>query len=408
MQQVISCGYPYNYDNVNTTYTLLCPGGAFVFTTESAIIQSVVSAPGTISKLYFKLTAAPGAGKSVTFTVRKNGIDTSLSVTISGTDTTGSDLVNSIAVSAGDLLSVKCVPSGTPTASQPKWSIMFTGTNAKESNLFSGGYTSTSLTYYFHAFGGLTGEASGTEADAYQVIPTAGTLRDLYISLDVDPGTSPDAYSFTLRKNGVNQSLTVTITADNKTGNDVSNTVSVSPGDYIDIMCVPLNSPATACYVNLSMTFVADVDGESLILGGTYDDLSASATEYNALLTSVANDLWSATESANQDLGQVCVLRKLYVKLSGTAGSAKGYTFSVRKNSASPAGTLSVSITGASDTTGNDVSNSVSVANGDVLNLMVAPLSSPTVRDAYWGLVCYIAPPVSILSAPVCFDMAVV
>ncbi len=104
------------------------------------------------------------------------------------------------------------------------------------------------------------------------------------MSLSADPGTDPDAYTFTLRKNGADTGLTCTIVADATTGNDTTHTVSVVAGDVLTMAAVPVSTPATTnIIVSFGMTFLADIDGESIILGGLSDDLSNSATEYAPL-----------------------------------------------------------------------------------------------------------------------------
>jgi hypothetical protein len=53
--------------------------------------------------------SAPGAGNSLTFTIRKNGASTSVSCTVSGTATSCADSNNAIGFSTGDLISVQIV-----------------------------------------------------------------------------------------------------------------------------------------------------------------------------------------------------------------------------------------------------------------------------------------------------------
>lgn len=86
-----------NMSPIDTTTKVLMPG------------------PITIKNLYIGLSAAPGSGENFTYTVQKNGSDTSVTATISNTDTTGSDTSNSAAFAAGDYVSVKLVRSGSAT-----------------------------------------------------------------------------------------------------------------------------------------------------------------------------------------------------------------------------------------------------------------------------------------------------
>lgn len=69
--------------------------GSFTSSTENTT-KVVIPKGGVISRLVVKLDTitnttnpAPGPGNSRTFTVRKNGVDTDLSVTISNNETTG-------------------------------------------------------------------------------------------------------------------------------------------------------------------------------------------------------------------------------------------------------------------------------------------------------------------------------
>lgn len=76
----------------------------------------------TLKTLRVTLTVAPtGVGKSRTFTVRKNGINTALTVTITNAAVTGSDLVNSVAFAAGDLIGIRQIGANLPAASYANW-----------------------------------------------------------------------------------------------------------------------------------------------------------------------------------------------------------------------------------------------------------------------------------------------
>jgi hypothetical protein len=63
-----------------------------------------------------RVTVAPGAGKSWTLVVRKNGANTTVGCTISAAATQCSDTVNSVSYVAGDLISFRVTPAGGPPA----------------------------------------------------------------------------------------------------------------------------------------------------------------------------------------------------------------------------------------------------------------------------------------------------
>jgi hypothetical protein len=67
---------------------------------------------GTLSQLRVRLSAAAGAaGSSYTFNVRKTGVNTGVTCTISAAATSCSDTTNSASFSAGDLITIAAVPS---------------------------------------------------------------------------------------------------------------------------------------------------------------------------------------------------------------------------------------------------------------------------------------------------------
>ena len=98
---------------------------AGVSSTEGAV-QQPMPAAGTVSDFYVTLNTEPGTGKSYTFVVRKNGDDTEVTCTISGTATTGSDLANSVDFDAGDLISIMATPSAQdPSQMSMRWTAQF-------------------------------------------------------------------------------------------------------------------------------------------------------------------------------------------------------------------------------------------------------------------------------------------
>jgi hypothetical protein len=79
-------------------------------TTESAR-QMIVPVAGTLKRLYIKTSSAQPGGGALTLTLRKNGADTVVVVTIaaSGAAGTYSNTADTVAVAAGDLVSIKAV-----------------------------------------------------------------------------------------------------------------------------------------------------------------------------------------------------------------------------------------------------------------------------------------------------------
>lgn len=97
------------------TTTFLAPGSGAGSTTVE--YQIPVPHAGTIRNMYIKAQTAPGSGKTDVFTVRKNGVNTTLTASVVTTATTANDTTHSFTVAAGDLVSVQNVaPSGSAGA----------------------------------------------------------------------------------------------------------------------------------------------------------------------------------------------------------------------------------------------------------------------------------------------------
>ena len=353
--------------------------------------QKLISTSGKIKRMRIKLIGAPGEGKDYTFALMVNGAPTALTVEIADTATSGTDLVNEIDVAAGDTVSLRCVPTGTPTARRAWWSFIFESSTANESLIMGGTQIATlSAVAVGYVRVMSTGpHISATENEMRQVCPTAGTIKNLYVELDIDPGTAPDAYRFTLRKGGVSQALTVTITADDTTGNDTANEVEVAAGDILTVLIEPLNGPSATPKAHWGMTFVADTDGESIILGGSENDLHATNTESIGI---IGRWVWNVSEVYYPSIGQACALKKLYVLLSAAPGADKDYDFTVRIGDPLADSNIVVNI-GDAATTGNSGVLEDTMSDDELIMLRCVPTNTPGVADAYWGLVSYIPVP---------------
>jgi len=389
MEQVIFGGYDNFLDTTATKYQRII-GGSIWRATEDC--YKLVSTNGVIKNLRFKLSGAPGAGKKYTFTLMLNGAPTALTLEIADAATTGNDMVHEIVVTGGDYVSLRCVPTGTPTAVMATWTSMFEGDTPNESLILGGTHDpfSSADIQYGQVMGAYTFYTS-TEDNFRQVVPTAGTIKNFYVKLNIDPGTAPDAYRLTLRKNGISQVLTVTITADATTGNDLVNSFAVVPGDILTMMVEPLNGPSATPFAHWGMTFVADIDGESIVLGGSYYPLDDTATEYY-WLTSRENFFWDPDETIRYQLGQVCTIKKLHILLDTSPGAGKKYDFTIRIGAADSNVVATISDVATTGSSGPLIDT---VALDDYVDLQVVPTNTPNVADAFWGFVCYIGPPIA-------------
>jgi len=99
------------------TAVFLAPG--WIATAIATEIQFAITRPGTIRNFYVRVAVAGTTSTTNTYTVRKNGVDTTLTAGLNNTATgTASDTTHSFTVVAGDLISVDCVKGGAVASGQ--------------------------------------------------------------------------------------------------------------------------------------------------------------------------------------------------------------------------------------------------------------------------------------------------
>jgi len=206
--------------------------------------QIIVPTSGTLSTLYATASTGPGSGKSWQYTLMLNGSATALQATISNAGTTANDTVNSVSVAAGDTITMRSVPTGTPAASTPSFSMVFSPTVDGES-FFGFGHQTAPIagTSYEQPLG--VGNFAWTASESNRPM-TFGpyTITKMYAKLNTAPGVGTSR-TFTLRKAAASSSLAVTISDANTTGNSTS-TVNFAQGDQITVQSTSTGSPAAA------------------------------------------------------------------------------------------------------------------------------------------------------------------
>jgi len=402
MKQVIPGGNSlYALNNTATTYNSLQAGEAWV--TLNYRYKQVISISGSISLLSGELSAAPGAGATYTFTLEVNGVASALTITFGAADTQKIDTVNSVNVAAGDTVQLICTYTGAPGTPTAKWSSIFTGSTAKHSLILGTAFQDIAANRYYPLQSTHYLAYSATEAPAANLIPTSGTIKNLYVALRLDPGAPPDAYTFTVYKNGVATALTVTIVANNTTGNDTIHSVAVAAGDLVSIEVMPVDTPTVATYVYFGTCFEANIDGESIIMGTLTTNPDDTLVMYRPLITYLTT-AWNATASRSyqqmQNLTPGVVLRKFYVKQDtapGAGGSSNNLNYTIIADGGATSITVDIFEVA---TSGNDLVHTYTCLSYDTVYVACTPTSTPTVSPTRWGLVCYISPGRIVMSSP--------
>lgn len=99
--------------------------GLFEDSTESEVSLPVPA--GQVQMIVVRSSAEPGTGESATFTVRKNGADSSpaMTTTISGASLTANSSSNQVTCSTGDRISVKLVTSSGAAPAYYRFSLKY-------------------------------------------------------------------------------------------------------------------------------------------------------------------------------------------------------------------------------------------------------------------------------------------
>ena len=239
---------------------------------------------------------------------------------------------------------------------------------------------STDTEYNRIQTGGKNWNASETPVE--QVIPAAGTFKNLSILLNTAPG-SGSSYAFTLRLNGADTDLVTTVSDTDKSAINETDEVSVSAGDTVAIKVVPTNTPNVGD-ASWSFIFIPDTGNETILLGADYDAPKINGNDYNLLQ---GGSTWNSTALAGQRKSIVPTggtLKDFYVQLDTAPDTGKSYTFTVFLNGSATGVTLTISDTA---TTGSDLSNTVAVVAGDIVAIKCAPGSTPDATRAHWGIV---------------------
>jgi hypothetical protein len=374
----INATYPSSWSTSSDTVRATPVGGAF-----------------TLTNFYIQIDVAPTTGNSFTFTVVKNGTATAMQVVISDLATSGTDTTNSVSVVAGDTLSLQCTPSGAApvTSTAQSWNFVVTAPSLTAPLLSSLASASTTVTNYASLTAGHVSSSgwSATETDSQIIVPTAGTINNLYVKLSNTPG-STKSFQFTLVQNGSTTTLDATVSGTGTTASDTTHSVSVAAGDTLTMRSVPTNTPNTPTSIAFGMVFTPTNPGESFFGFGSSVAPSALATAYEQVL-GLGNIAWTAAESGRILVPGPCTLKKVYVKLGTAPGGIATRTFALRKAGATSG--LTVTISGAS-TTGNTAAD-VTYAQGDTIAYISTVSGSPAADTGgvHIGVLLYATPTIT-------------
>lgn len=339
-------------------------------------VQEVDPAGGTWSNLYVNSSAAPGAGKSYQFIFRTNGTNSPITCTISGaTATTCVDVSDSMITIPGDLVSMEILPSGTPTAATFSFSMQRTPAIPNQYILMGNGATFATATEYVP----LSGVGSFTSAaNNMAIIPQACTFENLYISMVAAPGAAK-TYTFAYDTNQAATPSAVKCTVSGATAttcNDVVDSSITIPGAIVNIQQAETGTPISTSTA-WGIVCVPTVPGQFPFIGKNSNSFT-NTNLFNMIHAgqSSSNGVEGARKGVLSTPTGGLTLGNIYCRHGSAPGAGTSYAWNIRKNAATPSGSPSCIISGTA-TTGSDTTDTMSIANGDLVDVNLVPTATP-------------------------------
>ena len=364
---------------INPTQTALMSSTDTPYPTIPAYATSVTPVDIDLANFKFVLGTAPGSSVTRTISIFDDGSTSGLDVAITGASVDGID-TGSATIAAQSAIYINNADDGAPANSTlTRWRADCTSDN-QVLMAHSGGLFSTGTNSYLPLLG-TAGSGSSTEADAYQVIPIAGNIKNM-IARNNSTAIASGSWAITLIVNGSATALTCTLDSSGAIATDAVHSVAVVAGDKVSWLCDPTSPNATKALA-VGCEFECSVAGTGIIMGGSSAAPSNTVAQYGWQGSGgTANCAW-AGESDVQALAQAITVTDLYVIQSVACGAAKTRTTLLRDDAAGTS--ASVAITGAAAVTGS-WNGSVSVAVDSLICIETTPDGTPAASTVKWGL----------------------
>lgn len=227
-------------------------------------------------------------------------------------------------------------------------------------------------------------------ANATMLVAAAGTLSNFYCYSD-NPLTGTQAWQNVVTVNGSPTILSCNVTSSGN-GANATSTISVNPGDKIYMQVNAVNSP------NLSnsfgtLQFTPTTSGEETYGTEIAPAVGPTYSWYDGLIAATINVATVATQPrAEATFPEGGTLSNWYFNLTTAPGAGKDRLFSLlqRPSGGSPATTTLAVDIGATNTTGSDTTDSVTIAAGDQISLTSYATTTATAAGATGMAVKYV------------------
>ena len=250
------------------TIVILAVGTSAVFTALVATpttaanwafsYQSVSAATGKVASFSNNLTLAGTDGTTITFPTTSATIArTDAANTFTGVQTFSTPIaVGSVATMTATVGGgVPTPPNNTTTFLRGDGTFAAPTAASKQAFIWGQGATtlnSTQTTF----FGADPSSGSATEANAKMVIAIPGTIKNFFTNTATAQPAN-NSITLTMRKNGVDQTVTLTIAASAAAGvfSDTTHSFTVAAGDLIDVKVVNAANTTSAQFNSVSFEF---------------------------------------------------------------------------------------------------------------------------------------------------------
>lgn len=337
-------------------------------TTTEAHVQTYMTHAGTWSDFSVYIRAANATGDT-TLTVRKNGVDTAMTVTIPQS-TTGffQDLTNTVSVSPADLMSIGVTTTAGSTTSLPSVTAVFESSSGDSVHynmtLDPDGYSSSGQPRYFRIAGDLDG-APTVEARRQQLVQHAGNIVSIgaYVSANARTATT----TFKTRINGGDGTLTFDVPT-TSTGFfiDTSHSDAFVAGDLINGSYTWSSGTGNIIIRNIQYTLVSTNPREITFMGGSTISKNASTgSAWNFTAGLFLNSGANESVARAYPISPGVLSGMAYYASANTA--TQTLTYQIRKNTADGSQVVPI----ATGVTGwvQDVTNTDTFDNNDFTNV---------------------------------------
>jgi hypothetical protein len=220
---------------------------------DEELAKAPVAHALTVTRLVVRTIAAQSATGALTITLRKNGVDTGIQITIAANAAAGMhSTTGSVAFAAGDHISVQFVNAGDTSTSIRGMGIVYTDTNSVLC-LQVGATVSASATRFVAP--GTSGSTTATESNAQTPMPEATRITTMCVRTHGTQSATGNLV-ITVRKAGVDTALAITIAA----GAVAGTTIATGAIDFAadDLLSIGVVNAATAVSTGFTITLAGE------------------------------------------------------------------------------------------------------------------------------------------------------